>query len=242
MNLLLISNSTNYGEKYLEWPKKHIKAFMQGFDGKEILFIPYAGVGMDPDNLNKSYDIYEKKVADVFSELGLIIHSIHHYDNPLEAVNQAKAIAVGGGNTFHLVAKLHEYMLMDAIAHKVRSGMPYMGWSAGSNVACPSLMTTNDMPIIQPQSFRCMNLIPFQINPHYIDAHIQGHAGESRKQRLDEFMIINKDMPVVGLREATLLEIHQEDIQLKGSRPLVYFRFGNEPVDYNPGDDISFLL
>lgn len=242
MHLLLISNSTNYGEKYLEWPKDHIKRFLTERDVKEVLFIPYAGVGLDAESLEKSYDTYENKVADVFGALGFSIKSIHHAADPLKAVEDAEAVAVGGGNTFHLVAKLHEYKLMDAIAKKVRDGMPYMGWSAGSNVSCPSLMTTNDMPIAQPESFKCMKLIPFQINPHYIDARIQGHAGETRQQRLEEFMVVNREMPVVGLREGTLLEVHDNDIQLKGPRPLVYFRFNEEPVDYEPGSDIGFLL
>jgi dipeptidase E len=137
---------------------------------------------------------------------------------------------------------MHKLKIMDAIKERAKSGIPYMGWSAGSNVACPSLMTTNDMPIIQPESFKCTGLIPFQINPHYLDAHAQGHAGETRQQRIEEFLIVNKDMPVVGLREGTLLQVEGNDIQLKGTRPMRYFKFGQEPQEFEPGSNINFLL
>lgn len=242
MHLLLISNSTNYGEEYLSWPKDHIKNYLKEFQVREVLFVPYAGVGLDETSIEASYNNYEKKVIDVFAEFGVEIKSVHHFDDPVQAVNEAESIAVGGGNTFHLVGKMQETGIMKAIADKVKEGTSYMGWSAGSNVACPTLMTTNDMPIYQPQSFDCMDLIPFQINPHYLDVNPEGHGGETRQQRLDEFMVVNRDMPVVGLREGTLLEIHGDLIQLVGSRPLVYMKFGEEPRDFEPGSDISFLI
>ncbi|MFO8128467.1 MAG: dipeptidase PepE [Bacteroidales bacterium] len=242
MHLLLISNSTNYGEKYLEWPQEYLADFMSGQHIKKVLFIPWAGVGLDPEGLEQSYNAYEKKVQNVYHKLGFEIHSIHHEADPVKAVNDAESIAVGGGNTFHLVAKMHETKTMAAIRKRVMDGIPYMGWSAGSNVTCPTLMTTNDMPITEPESFRCLGVIPFQINPHYIDAHLQGHAGETRKQRIDEFLLVNRDMPVAGLREGTLLEIHNTDIQLKGKKSLILFRFGQEPRDHEPGSDIRFLL
>ncbi len=164
--LLLISNSTNYGEEYLGWPRPYIKDFMEPTGVKEILFVPYAGVGLAIENLEKSYDVYEARVQGVFAKLGYKIHSIHHEADPVSALKKYKAIAVGGGNTFHLVYMMHKLGLMEAIREQVKEGMHYMGWSAGSNVACPSLKTTNDMPIIEPASFDCLNLIPFQINPH----------------------------------------------------------------------------
>jgi dipeptidase E len=240
--LLLISNSTNFGEAYLGWPREYIKTFMEPTGVRDILFVPYAGVGLSLESLEKSYDVYEQRVQGVFAELGLKIHSIHHEHDPAEAVKRFDAIAVGGGNTFHLVHMMHKFGLMDAIRKRVGEGMHYMGWSAGSNVACPSLKTTNDMPIIEPESFDCLNLIPFQINPHYLDANPEGHGGETRQQRIEEFLLVNREMPVVGLREATLLWVENDKIQLKGKRPMRLFKFGVEPEEYDPGSDIGFLL
>jgi len=242
MRLLLISNSTNPGEPYLGWPRNDIKAFMNPTGVKRILFIPYAGVGLDIESLEKSYDVYEKRVQDVFNEIGYDIYSIHHEADPVAAVNNADAIAVGGGNTFHLVHMMHKLNLMEAIKENVLSGMHYMGWSAGSNVACPSLMTTNDMPIIEPESFNCLNLIPFQINPHYLDAHPEGHGGETREQRIEEFLLVNRQMHVAGLREASYLLVEGDNIQLVGRKPMRLFKFGQVPVEYQPGDNIGFLL
>ncbi len=242
MKLLLISNSTNYGEEYLGWPRPDIKKFLSSTTVKRILFIPYAGVGLSTESLEKSYDVYEAKVNSVFQELGYEIYSIHKEDDPVQAVKNAEAIAVGGGNTFHLVYALHKNNLVEAIREKALSGTPYMGWSAGSNVACPTLMTTNDMPIIEPESFNCMNLIPFQINPHYLDTNPEGHGGETRQQRIEEFLVVNRDVTVVGLREATSLLLEGDSIELIGKHPLRLFKFGQEPKEIAPGEDISFLL
>ena len=242
MRLLLISNSTNYGEEYLGWPRQNIKNFLSTSGIKNILFIPYAGVGLSAERFVKSYDLYEDKVNKVFNELGYRIISIHKDIEPVQAIKDAEAIAVGGGNTFHLVHMMQKIGIMDVIKERVLEGIPYIGWSAGSNVVCPSLMTTNDMPIIQPESFRCISLVNFQINPHYLDASAQGHAGETREQRIEEFLIVNKDMPVVGLREGTLLQVEEDHISLKGARPMRYFRFGTEPQEFKPGSDINFLL
>lgn len=240
--LLLISNSTNSGEAYLGWPRNYIKDFMVPTGVKDILFVPYAGVGLDEESLQKSFDAYEKRVQGVFNELGLNIYSIHKEADPVAAVEKAEAIAVGGGNTFHLVAMMHQTGIMDAIRKRVNEGMHYMGWSAGSNVACPSLKTTNDMPITEPASFNCLNLVPFQINPHYLDANPEGHGGETREQRIEEFLTVNRDMTVVGLREASLLWIEDDKIELKGSKPIRLFKFGANPDELAVGSDIGFLL
>lgn len=232
--LLLISNSTNPGESYLGWPKEYIKDFL-GDKVNKVLFIPYAGVSF-------SWDDYEAKVDAVFSELGYNIYSIHKEKDPVMAVNNAEAIAVGGGNTFNLVYTMQKLGVMQAIKRRAEEGVPYMGWSAGSNVACPTLRTTNDMPIIEPLSFDCMNLINFQINPHYLDAHPEGHGGETREQRIEEFLAANPDMPVAGLREATLLRVEDNTISLLGRHPMRYFKAGKEPQEFQPGDDIGFLL
>ena len=239
--LLLISNSTNYGEEYLGWPRKFIADFMHSTGVKDILFIPYAGVNLSDESLEKSYEIYEQKVKMVFGTLGLNIHSIHHEKYPVEAVKKAKAIAVGGGNTFHLVYELHRHALMEPIRRSVLEGTSYMGWSAGANVACPTMKTTNDMPIIEPASLNCLNLVPFQINPHYLDAHPSGHGGETRQQRIEEFLVINQEVAVAGLREASLLWIENETIKLMGSKPLRLFRFCKEPQEFAPGSDLGFL-
>jgi len=240
--LLLISNSTNAGEAYLGWPREYIKNFYDSHNVKNILFIPYAGVNLAKDSLTASFDAYEHKVATVFNELGLNIISIHKFDNPAEAVQNAEAIAVGGGNTFHLVYMLHKNKLVEPIREKVLAGMPYSGWSAGANIACPTLKTTNDMPIIEPESFNCLNLVPFQINPHYLDHHNEKHGGETRQQRIEEFLSVNRDTYVVGLRESTLLHLENEKIELKGNKPLVLFKYNEEPKDFAPFMNIDFLI
>ncbi len=240
--LLLISNSTNAGEAYLSWPRHYIQDFYRRHNIREILFIPYAGVNLASESIEASFDVYEKKVADVFNELGLHIKSVHRFPDPVAAVQSADAIAIGGGNTFHLVYMMHKTGIMDVIRKKVSEGMPYSGWSAGANVACPSMKTTNDMPITEPESFNCLGLVPFQINPHYLDVNPTGHGGETRQQRIEEFLAVNRNMKVVGLREGTMLEITGDNILLKGNKPMVVFEYGKPIVDFDFAQDIRFLL
>ena len=234
MRLLLLSNSTNPGEDYLGWGKEYIKRFL-GEAETTALFIPYAAITF-------SYDEYEAKVEKVFSELGHHVRSIHHEWDPVAAVEKAEAIVVGGGNTWHLVRRLHELGLMQAIKKRVEEGTPYIGWSAGSNIACPTLRTTNDMPIVDPQDFHTLNLVPFQINPHYLDAHPAGHGGETREDRIKEFIEINPDIYVVGLREASLLELEGSRLQLKGRKDVRIFRKGMETKELGLEDNLEFLL
>ena len=241
-NLLLISNSTNAGENYLEWPRVYIKEFLDRFGIKNVLFIPYAGVNLTSQSVTKSYDVYEERVSAVFEELGFRIESIHQKKNPIKAVKKATAIVIGGGNTFHLVKMMHKTGIMKVVRKRCLEGIPYVGWSAGANVACPTMKTTNDMPISEPASFKCLNLIPFQINPHYLDANPAGHGGETREQRLLEFLTINRKMTVTGLREATLFRIEGGKIELLGNRSMRLFRFGKYPEEIQPGENISFLL
>jgi dipeptidase E len=241
-NLLLISNSTNAGESYLSWPRKFIKEFLDKFQVKKVLFIPYAGVNLTSKSIPDSFDLYEERVKTVFGELDLGVESVHRKKDPIQAVMQSEAIVVGGGNTFHLVKMLHETGLMEAIRERVLSGIPFLGWSAGANVACPTMKTTNDMPISEPASFDCLNLIPFQINPHYLDANPAGHGGETREQRILEFLTVNRDIYVAGLREASLFLIEKRKVRLMGSRPLRVFRYGSEPMEIESGKDCSFLL
>ena len=164
MRLLLLSNSTNPGESYLGYPKQTIKSFL-GDKPLNIVFVPYAAVTF-------SYDEYAAKVNGSLNEVGLTVKGIHTFDNPQDAIRNADAIMVGGGNTWKLTRTLQDNGLIDLIREKVQKGTPYIGWSAGSNVACPTLRTTNDMPIIAPLSFETFNLVPFQINPHYLDDNL----------------------------------------------------------------------
>jgi dipeptidase E len=195
-----------------------------------------------------SYDAYEARVKAVFEKLGFThLSSVHTYSNKAEAVAKADCIVVGGGNTFHLVAELHAFKLMDVIREKVKKGVPYIGWSAGSNVACPTLCTTNDMPIVQPESFKALNLIPFQINPHYLDPQPEidkmiKHGGETRQDRLNEYLAVNQKMKVVGLREATSLWVKGDKMQLKGGKKMIVFEYNKEAIEIEPGTDVSFLL
>jgi dipeptidase E len=234
MKLLLISNSTMPGEAYLDYPKHEIKRFL-GEKSLTALFIPYAAVTF-------SFGDYEQKVAERFAELGFQVKSIHHFSDPVKAVNDAEVIIVGGGNTWQLVRMLHDNQIMEVIREKVLNGTPYIGWSAGSNVACPTLRTTNDMPIIDPKGFDTTGLVPFQINPHYLDANPEGHGGETREQRIEEFMEINPDIYVVGLREGTMLLVENNQMRLIGNRTARIFKKGSAPVELGSEDDFSFLL
>jgi dipeptidase E len=233
MKLLLLSNSTNAGEEYLAWGKDEIKQFLGNV--KSAVFIPYAAVRF-------SYDEYEAKVDKVFSEFGCKITSIHKVWNPVQAIENAEAIVIGGGNTWRLVQQMNEHNLMPAIRQKVESGTPYIGWSAGSNVACPSLKTTNDMPIVDPQGFATLGLIPFQINPHYLDVHPEGHGGETREDRILEFIEVNPDIYVLGLREACLLHRDGDKLTLAGTRTARLFKKGTAARELTANEDLSFLL
>lgn len=233
--LLLISNSTNAGESYLEWTRQIIPEFLARHQVKKVLFIPFAGL--------MGYDVYEDKVRKVFCDFNVELTSIHHSKNPIRSVMNAECIAVGGGNTFHLVHELHRLGLMQAVGERVFDGMPYMGWSAGANVAGPTLKTTNDMPIIDPLGFDCMNLVPFQINPHYTDFFDPKHGGETRDDRLIEFLKVNKNVWVAGIREATALSLENGNLKLIG-RPnkMKVFRADTETKEYDLQDDINFLM
>ena len=235
MQLLLLSNSTNQGEEYLYWPREILSRFIKENEIKSCLFVPYAGVTV-------TWNDYTARVRDVFSSWGCNVQSVHEVADPVLAVGKAECIVVGGGNTFRLVQMMHETGIMAGIREKSIAGTPFIGWSAGSNVACPTLRTTNDMPVIQPSSFNTLNLIPFQINPHYLDANPEGHGGETREQRINEFQALNTEVVVVGLREATALHIDGNHLHLLGNRPMRLFKSGNVPVEFQPGDDLSILM
>jgi len=232
--LLLLSNSTNHGGSFLSHAEPALPAFL-GDGSREVLFVPYAGVRV-------SFDAYEAKVAERFEALGYTIRSIHRAADPLAAVADAQAIAVGGGNTFQLLTRLAGAGLLEAIRARVHDGMPYVGWSAGSNLACPTIMTTNDMPIAEPPNFDALDLVPFQINPHYTDAVTPEHGGETRDDRLLEFVTANPAMPVLGLREGSMLRLEDGVLTLLGEYPARVFRYRRDAYAVTPGASLQFLL
>jgi dipeptidase E len=234
MRLLLISNSTNAGEAYLDYPKHNIGDFL-GKERLQCLFIPYAGVTI-------SFDDYEARVRERFAEIGHDIISIHHASDPIAAVNNADAIVVGGGNTFQLIKLIQEFGLIEPVRQKVLGGTPFVGWSAGSNVCCPTIRTTNDMPILEPESFNAFNLIPFQINPHYTDLNPPGHAGETREDRIMEYLAANPGDTVLGLREGCMFTVDGNQMKLTGERPVRVFRFNQTAVELDQGHDFSEFL
>jgi dipeptidase E len=234
IQLLLFSNSTNSGEKYLEYTFPYIDTFLKNAR-RHALFIPYAGISL-------GYDTYSELVQKTLSELSVGIQSIHTFADKKQAVHKAELIIVGGGNTFHLLKFLQDEDLLDEIRKRARNGMPYIGWSAGSNLACPTICTTNDMPIVQPSNFNALNLIPFQINPHYTDFYPLDHAGETREMRIQEFLLVNRHLYAIGLREGTLLHINGNTIKLLGKKSCRVFKYGLEPFEIDPGENLDFLM
>ena len=227
MRLLLLSNSTNYGGTFLGHAGGTLRAFLGG-DVGEVLLVPYAAVRV-------SFDVLSAKVAETFGGLGYGVKSIHGVPNPRAAVEEAEAIAVAGGNTFQLLARLYHEQLLNPIRKRIRSGIPYVGWSAGSNVACPTIRTTNDMPIAEPPSFDALGLVPFQINPHFTDGRIPNHGGETRSERLLEFVVANPGMPVIGLREGSALRVEDGGVMLLGDKPAILFGSEPKPREITPG-------
>lgn len=232
--LLLLSNSKNYGQDYLAHAESAIKDFL-GARINSVLFVPFAGV-------RTSFDDYTASVGGRFEKMGYRLDSVHNSPDPRDALRSAEAMAVGGGNTFHLLRGLYDAALIEVIRQRVAAGLPYIGWSAGSNVACPTIMTTNDMPIIEPPSFAAMNLVPFQINPHYTDYHPPNHQGETRADRIAEFVEVNPNTYVVGLREGSILRIEGATLRLLGDKEARVFVKGREPQEFSPQQSLEFLL
>ena len=262
-NLLLISNSTNFGEPYLAWCQTQIDYFCEKNKisaDSNILFIPFAGVNIGGVAYPKSYNMYEERVKNVFSLWGYNnVTSIHVLKKgakkatiKADAIKKADCIVVGGGNTFHLYKEMHKFDLMEKVREKVESGTPYIGWSAGSNLACPTLCTTNDMPIAQPKNFNGLNLVPFQINPHYLDPTPEidkmiKHGGETRQDRLNEYLAVNQKSVVVGLREACALWVEGDKMTLRGGKNLVVMTYNKkakkvEIEEKKAGSDVRELL
>ncbi len=234
MRLLLFSNSTNAGEEYLNYTLPYIKLFLGSNAGKGI-FIPFAGISI-------GFDKYFSLVNSKFKTLNLNIHSIHSMKDIIESIYEADFIVVGGGNTFCLLKEMQNLNLIEPVRQRVQSGIPYIGWSAGSNFACPTISTTNDMPIVEPESFSALHLIPFQINPHYTDFKDRNHTGETREMRIEEFILMNKNLYVAGLREGTLFKIEDGQINLFGTKKCRIFKYGDQPIELQPGANFQFLM
>jgi len=230
--LLLLSTSRVHGQPYLAYCQEILQRFWG--EQRELLFIPFA---------SQDYERYAHNVNEQLEPLGFRVRSLHNVANQQRALAEAPGLFVGGGNSFLLLKTLYERELLQPIRERVLSGaMRYMGSSAGSNMACPTLKTTNDMPIVYPPSFEALNLIPFQLNPHYLDPDPSStHMGETRADRIREFHEWNST-PVLGLREGALLEIHGAEIQLHGEPGARLFRRNQEPQELRPGDALAALL
>lgn len=230
--LLLISNSTLHGQGYLDHCAAQIQEFL-GADARRILFIPYA---------LRDRDGYAAQARARFAAIGCALTSIHEAADPRAALAEADAVFTGGGNTFRLLAELYAQHLIEPLRARARAGMPYIGSSAGSNVACRTIGTTNDMPIVQPPSFAALALVPFNLNPHYLDPTPDStHMGETREVRIRQFHEEN-EQPVVGLREGAMLRVEGDRMTLLGTTGARIFRSGRDPEEAQPGADLSELL
>jgi len=229
--LLLVSTSTVHGTGYLEHCAAQARQLFAG--RRRIGFVPYA---------LHDRDGYARRAAEVFAAWDLDLVSVHSVESPAEFVASVEGLFIGGGNTFRLVRDLHDQALIGPIRQRVAEGMPYMGTSAGSNVAAPTLCTTNDMPIVEPPSFECLALVPFQINPHYLDPDPgSSHMGETRDQRLAEYLEENT-RAVVALREGTMLDVEGDRMRLVGLPGGKLFSRGEAAVEVAAGADLSALL
>ena len=231
MRVLLISNSTLYGRGYLDHVEEEIRNFLAA--AKTVLFVPFALYDRDA---------YAAQASARFEAMGYTLESVHSIENPLPAIQRADAIFVGGGNTFRLLKALQDLNLLEPIRRKVKGGATYIGSSAGSNVAGPTIKTTKDMPIVQPRSFDSLGLVPFQISPHYLDSDPNStHMGETQEERILQFLEEN-ETPVVGIREGAWLLIENGGVTLKGDAGARIFRRGHAPIEVRPGTEISKLV
>lgn len=232
-NLIIASTSTLHGGEYLEYLLPELELHFKNCN--TILFIPFARPG------GISHDDYTKKVKSAFAKINLDVIGLHEFENPEHAINQAEGIFTGGGNTFLLVAQLYKFKVMTVLAEALKSGIPYLGTSAGSNITGLSMQTTNDMPIVYPPSFQTLGMIPFNLNPHYLDPDTNStHMGETRETRIQEFHQFNS-IPVLGLREGSWLDVKGEKILLKGTLTARLFKQNQTAEEVATGTDLSFL-
>lgn len=232
-SLILASTSTVHGGSPLEYLLKELKTHFE--NTKDILFIPYARPG------GISHDSYTQSVQKAFDSINKTVVGIHTLKNPKEALKSAKGIFVGGGNTFVLVNQLYKYGILEPMRSVINSGTPYLGTSAGSNICGLTMNTTNDMPIVYPPSFKTLGIVPFNINPHYLNPNPNSkHMGETRETRIKEFHAYNTQ-PVIGLREGSWIEVKGSNLKLQGTLDARIFEHGKTPYELKPESDLSFL-
>jgi len=230
-NLLLNSSSLLHGHGYMDHCEAAVRDVYAGVT--RVLFVPWALQDLDG---------YTATVRTRLKEMGFEVHGIHEAEDLVAAVNEAEGIFIGGGNTFRLITRMHDSGVMGPIRERVRQGMPYMGSSAGTNVATPTIMTTNDMPIVQPPSFESLGLVPFQINPHYRDPEPNStHKGETREDRIREYHEMNA-RPVVGLREGAWIRVRGDELAIEGFNGARIFRRGHDPVEVPTGGPLREFL
>jgi dipeptidase E len=230
--IVIASTSTVYGGDYLDYLMEEMAELFK--DVEEVIFIPYARPG------GISHDEYTEKAAKAFTKIGKKLVGLHTFENPVEALKTAKGAFTGGGNTFVLVSALYRLELMQPLREAIFKGLPYMGTSAGSNICGVSMQTTNDMPIVYPPSFKTLGVIPFNLNPHYLDPNPGSkHMGETRETRIAEFHTQNT-VPVVGLREGSWLRVNGDEITLKGKLKARIFEQGKEPYEVESGATLRF--
>lgn len=232
--MIIASTSTIHGSGYLEYILPAINHFFIGID--EVLFIPYARPG------GISFETYTETVNKGLSKIDVKVKGIHEFENPKRAIENAKAIFTGGGNTFALVNELYQQNLIPTLKKAIENGTLYFGASAGSNITGVNMQTTNDMPIVYPESFQTLGLIPFNINPHYLDPNPESkHKGETRETRINEFHTYS-EVPVLGLREGSWLEVYGKDIILKGSLKARFFRKDRDSFELSPGYNFNKIF
>ncbi|HFZ8994627.1 TPA: dipeptidase PepE [Citrobacter freundii] len=226
MELLLLSNSTLPGKAWME----HALPLIAGLrkERRRAVFIPFAGV-------TESWDEYTAEVTSLLAPLSVEVSGIHSVADPLTAIAQAEIVIVGGGNTFQLLKECRERGLLAPIVDVVKGGALYIGWSAGSNLACPTIRTTNDMPIVDPQGFEALGLFPLQINPHFTNALPEGHKGETREQRIRELLVVAPELTVIGLPEGNWIKVSEGEAVLGGPNTTYLFKAGEEAVVLEAG-------
>ena len=232
-NILIASTSTLHNGSYLEYLLPELRTFFGNCT--EIIFIPYAR----PSGI--SHDDYTQKVREAFSKINIQVNGIHEFEDPIKAIENAKGIFTGGGNTFLLVSQLYKTKVIDMLETVVKNGTPYLGTSAGSNICGLTMNTTNDMPIVYPPSFRTLGFLSFNINPHYLDPIADStHMGETRETRIHEFHQFNPQ-PVVGLREGSWLALKGNSIKLKGNLTARIFKRNETPFEVTPETELNDL-
>lgn len=232
-NLILASTSTLYGESFLEYLHPVLSNHFQGVS--EILFVPFARPG------GVDHESYCNIVREAFAVIGIGVKGLHSVSNMKQEILRAQAIYIGGGNTFVLLDQLHSLGLLTPIRESVLDGTPYLGSSAGSNVACPTVKTTNDMPIVHPVSLEALNLVPFNINPHYLDPDPGSkHKGETRETRIKEFHAYNRET-VIGLREGSWITVKNDEMFLKGKVSARVFKPNQQAFEVDPETDLKLV-